>query len=106
AAPDEVFPEPRLALVDTRRGPARQRRALIFYADTLLVERVARLVQRAEERIAQVVFLDAVRDPHVPERELGAERMVRLILAPALEIVAKAAGHVQSESELLCLGEG
>ena len=66
--------------------------------------RVPALVQRAEERVGEVVLAHARGDAHVAERELGHERVVRLVLAAALEVVAEAPDHLEPERELVGLG--
>ena len=48
APPDHVLPEPRLAFMDARRDTSSQRRAIESGAYTLLVHRVAGLVQCRE----------------------------------------------------------
>ena len=55
AAADHVLPKPRLALVHAGGGARAQRRAIQIGADALLVERMARLVQGREQRLADVV---------------------------------------------------
>ena len=104
AAPDEVFPRPRLALVDTRGCPTPERGGFVRHVYPLLIHGVPGLVHVAEECLAQEVFLDARSDTHIAERELGHERMMRLVLPPAIEIVAQRLDDFPTESQLLRFG--
>jgi hypothetical protein len=91
AAPDDVLPQARLALVDACRRALGQRRALDRTVDALLVHGVSRFVHRAEEAVAQIVLVEAGGDAHIAQREAGHEGVVRLVLASALEVIAKLA---------------
>ena len=106
AAPDEVLPQARLALVHAGGGAAAQGRALQIQAHPLLVHSVARLVHGGKEGVAEEILLDAGGDAHVVDGKAGGEGVGRLVLAAALEIVAKAPDHVQAELPLQRLGEG
>ena len=53
AAADLVLPQPRLRLVDAERARDAERRAEVVGRKVLLVERVAGLVQHAEERLVE-----------------------------------------------------
>ena len=105
AARDHVLPQPRLAFVHAGRDAVAERRAFERGAHALLVHGVAGLVQRREQRVAEVVLVDARGDAHVAGGEFGAERMVREIEPPAREVVAHALGDAQAEIELRRLGE-
>ncbi len=82
-----------------------ERRAFERRAHALLVHRVARLVQRREQRIAEIAFVHPRGDAHVAERERGAERMMREIEPPAPRVVAHALGDLEAEIELRLLRE-
>src|SRR5262249_40877377 len=88
ATTDAVLPEARLRLVDAERGPLPDRSALDGLADPLLVEAVAALVHRPEERLGEVALAQAGRQPHVARPEGGAEGVGRLVLAASLEVEA------------------
>ena len=103
APPDEVFPEPRLALVHARRRAAEQRRAFERVGDALLVHRVPGLVQRGEEAVRQIVVAVAGGDAHVAAAELGHERVRRLVLPAAREVVAECPDHLFAERLLRAL---
>jgi hypothetical protein len=62
-------------------------------------------MQRRKQGVAEVVHAHPRRDPHVPRRELGAERMMGLVEASACEVVAYLRGDRQAEVELRRLGE-
>src|SRR5258706_11732224 len=66
---------------------------------------MAGLVQRAEERVTEIVLLHARRDPHVAERERGLKRMMRLVLPAAIEIVAKTFDDFLTKSQLSDFGK-
>src|SRR5947207_15161007 len=100
AAADQVLPQPRLALVHARRRARVEGCALEGDVDALLVERVTRLVQRGEQRLADVVLAHARGDTHVPGGELGAERVMRLVEPPALEVVAHALDDSEPDRQL------
>src|SRR5262245_3858947 len=61
---------------------------------------MARFVEGAEQPLAQVVLLDTVRDAPGAQRELGAERVMRLVLTSALEVIAEAPDHLDTECQL------
>ena len=105
AARDHVLPEPRLALMHAGRDAVAERRAFERGADALLVHGVASLVQRREQRVAEIVLVDARGDADVASGKPGAERMMRQIEPAAPEVVAHALGDVQAEIELRCFGE-
>ncbi len=65
---------------------------------------MACFVHGAEQRIAQVALFHARGDAHIAQRELGHERMVRLVLPPAIEIIAERLDDVLAESQLLRFG--
>src|SRR2546423_12110094 len=88
------------------RSPARQRRAFEGRIDTLLVEGVTSLVQRREQGVADVVLAHPRGDPHVAGRKSRAERMVSLVEPAAIEVVAKAPRHSESEIKLRRFGKG
>ena len=79
-------------------------RALIFAVDPQLVEGVARLVDAAEQPVTQIGFIVARGDAHVTPRELGHEWVVRLVLAPTVEVEAKILHERLAEGSLLCFG--
>jgi len=62
---------------------------------------MTRLMQRAEQRLAQVVRFDARGDAHIADGEAGAEGVRRFVLTPASDIVAEGAGDFLTERELL-----
>ena len=62
-------------------------------------------MQGGEQRLAEVVLAHARGDAHVAGGELGAERMVRLVLAAALEVVAEALDDGEAERQLRRLGK-
>ena len=66
---------------------------------------MTRLVQDREQAIADVVLLDAGGDAHVARGEPGAEGVVRLVEAAAIEVVAEALDHGDGEVELRLLRE-
>src|SRR5262249_56287730 len=66
-----------------------------------LVERVAGFVDGREQRLGDVVLVDAGGNPHVAARKRRAERMVRQVLASAREVVAHPPGDAEAEVELL-----
>ena len=105
AAGDYVFPKPRLALMHAGRRPVPERRAFERGAHALLIERMAGLVQRREQCLADVAFIDPGRDAHVTDRELGAERMMRRVEPSTMEVIAHALGHRAAEIELGIFGE-
>ena len=70
-------------------------------ANALLVHGMARLVQRAEQRVAEVALVDAGGDAHIADGELDHERVVRLVLATTPEIEAVIADDFQAEGELI-----
>src|SRR5215475_9095036 len=75
-------------------------------AHTLLVECVPRFMQRREQGVAEIGFVDAGGDPHVAGRELGAEWMMGLVEAAAIEVIAVVLDNGETERELLALSEG
>src|SRR5262249_12038871 len=58
AAPDDIFPEPRLALMNAHRRPPPERRAAKRGRDSLFVEGMPSFMQGREQRLAQIVRLD------------------------------------------------
>src|SRR6478736_241952 len=95
AARDDVLPQARLALVDTRGNPAAERGAFVGRVHALLVHRMSGLMQRREEGVADVVLAHPGRDPDVARRKLGAERVAGLVEPPAFEVVAHLSGDLQ-----------
>ena len=107
AAPDLVFPQPRLALVHPQRRALGERRVGERAFEALLVERVAGLVERAVEGGREEVGVSARGDPHVVRRrERGGERVRRAVLASAPEVVAELARHREPEVPLPVRVEG
>ena len=106
AAPHQIFPQARLALVHARRSAASQRRRLQRHVDTLLIQGVARLMQGAEQRFTQIIFLGAGGNAHVAQREFGHERMVRFVLAAPVGVVAIILGNLPTKSQLLIFRVG
>ena len=104
AATHDVLPQARLALMDARRRAMPERRSLQVGADPLLVDAVAGLVERAEQGVGHIVVAHPRGDAHVAQRELGHERVVGLVLPPALEVVAELLDHPEPEGELRPLG--
>src|SRR5581483_6710128 len=100
AAADEVLPEPALRLVhaEARRLPHRQMRPLA--RQLVLVEAVAVLVHRREERL-QVVAVVVRRDADVVDARTGRERMLGRIDAPRLRAVAEEVDDLVVERDLL-----
>jgi hypothetical protein len=105
AARDDIFPEPRLALVHAGRDAMAEGRAFERGTHALLVHGVTRLVQRREQRIAEVVLVDARGDANVAGGEFGAERMVREIEPAARRVVSHPPGDAEAEIELRRLGK-
>src|SRR5262249_9715155 len=101
AARDDDLPQPGLALMQAGRYTAPKRRAFERGAHPLLVERVAGFVDGREQRLGDVVLVDAGGNPHVAARKRRAERMVRQVLASAREVVAHPPGDAEAEVELL-----
>src|SRR6202021_892795 len=89
AAGDHVLPQPRLAFMDACGNTTSKRRAFERRADALLVHGVAGLMERGEQRIAQIVLLDARGNAHVAGGEFGAKRMMGKIEPPAAEVVTE-----------------
>ena len=73
-APDDVLPEPALRLVHRRRHPSAERRSIERGADAELVQAVAALVHRAEER-DEVVLVVPRGQADVAEPEGRLERV-------------------------------
>ena len=65
APPHGVFPEPRLRLVDAERDRLPHRCTVVLGVEPLVVEAVPGLVEHAEQRVAEVVGLEADGDPAV-----------------------------------------
>src|SRR5262245_5578059 len=82
-----------------------KRRAVECRAHALLVHRMAGLVHCREQRITEIVLAYAGGDADVASREPRAERMMRLVEAAAVEIVAHALRHLEAELELRRLAE-
>src|SRR5437867_2569864 len=87
--------------MNARRCPLGQRTSLELHADTLFIHGVPALVEGAEEGIGDLVRLDASRDAHVSERELGHEWVMGLVLPPPLEVEAEPPDDLETEFELL-----
>lgn len=104
AAPDDVFPQPRLTLVDACARPTRQRGPLVDGIVALFVHGVPRFVDVAEQRLAEEILLDARGDADVADGERGHKGMVGLVHAAALKIVAELADDVFAEFKLLRFG--
>ena len=100
AAADDVLPEAGLTLVHAGGCAHGERCALERGVDALLVHGVPRLVQRREQRFAEVVLLGARRDAHVADGEGRAEGMGRLVLATARGVEAESFGDAEAEGEL------
>src|ERR1700761_3609434 len=100
AACDDVLPQARLALVDTRRSPAPERGPFVGRGHALLVHRMSGLMQRREQRVADIVLAHPCGDPDVSRRKLGAERMAGFVEASAFEVVAHLSGDLQAKVEL------
>ena len=88
AATDEVLPHPRLRLVNAQRGRFTDRRAESLPVETLLIKSVPRLVQHAEERAGEVMFVVARGQPAVARTHPAAERMGRFVEPPVLKTEA------------------
>ncbi len=79
-AADDVLPEAALRLVQRRRAARRERRAVQGRVAAVLVEAVADLVHRREQRVAvQIILGVAGGEPDVLGRERDAERVDRRI---------------------------
>src|ERR1700751_3140332 len=100
AAPHHVLPEPRLTFMDAGRHTLAERRAIKLLADTLFVHGMAGLVQCREQRVAEVVLIDAGGDADVASRKPGAERMVGKVEPPTVEVVAQTLRYMQAKIEL------
>ena len=66
---DEVLPQAGLRLVDARRCAVPERRSVDLSGDALVVHRVTRLVEQAEEAFVEEVARDACRDTNVSRTE-------------------------------------
>ena len=85
AAADQVLPHPRLRFVNAERHGLAGRQAVAVGPQALLVDAVARFVQRAEERAGKEVLVVARREPHVARAVRRAERMGRDVEPPAVK---------------------
>ena len=86
AAADEVFPHPRLRLVDAERHRLAGRQAELVGPQALLVDAVPRFVHRAEQRAGEEIFVVARRESHVARAVGATERMVRDVEPARVEI--------------------
>ncbi len=73
AAADEILPQPALAFMNPQRRRFGERRPEMLRRQPLLIHAVPRLVQDAEERLDQTVFVVSRGQPRVPRPEPGAE---------------------------------
>ena len=95
-----IFPEPRLRLVDPQRDCLAHRCAVVIGIEALLVEAVADLVQDPEERVAEIVFVEARRDPAIARPDARAERVGGYVQPAALEVKADCRGGRLAEDLL------
>ena len=86
-----------------RRHAVARRRRRKRTIDALFVHGVAGLVQRREQRVAEVVLIDASGDAYVAFGKRRAERMAGEIEPAALEIIADPLGGKLGEFQLLGL---
>ena len=80
-----------------------QRRAGERRIDALLVERVAGLVQRAEDRGRHEAAVVAGGDAHIVPGERNLEGVRRAVEPAAVQVVAELAGDLQGERALRIL---
>ena len=83
------------------RSPVGERRTVEGRIDSLLVDRVSGLVDRAEEAGERELREHLRRDAHVGEAEAGRERVFGLVNPAAPEIVADPARDEFGELQLL-----
>src|SRR5439155_16515856 len=103
ASPDEVLPRPALRLVNRARGPAAERRARERRIHRVLVDPMAELVHRREQR-SEVALVGVRRQADVPEPRLLRERMRRLVDSPLA--VVEAEGLEDAAPGLVLAGHG
>src|SRR5580704_6919801 len=73
--------------------------------DALLVHRMTRLMQRGEQRVAEITLVDARGDAHIAVGELCTERMVRQVKTAARKIVTQLCGGISGKFQLARLGK-
>src|SRR5690606_28270010 len=88
AATDFVLPQARLRLVDAQRNRFPHRRAVVLGIQPLFVKPMARFVQRAEKRIAELVRIVPSGQAAIPRPEARTKWMGGRIEPTALEIKA------------------
>ncbi len=74
-SPDNVFPEPRHALMDAQRRRLVQSGSTVLRRKTELVESVAGFVNDAEERRHDTILVVSSRDPDIVRSERSGERV-------------------------------
>ena len=100
AARDLVLPQPALRFVHRHAHGLAERRSLIFQSRALLVQAVAGLVNRTEQRIERMVLVEPRRHADVRAAAL-AEGMQRHVDPPAPVVEPQAFGHAPQEAALL-----
>ncbi len=106
AAADVVLPEPRLRLVHAHARGVGEQRAVQLAREALVVERMAALVQRREDRAQRIVGTRADRESHVVLAGHHRERMRRAIEPAALEVEAHVREQRRAESRWRCSSNG
>ena len=95
-----ILPQPRLRFMECVRGPLRQRRPVERRIDSLLVQRVAALVHRAQQTGDRQLRMHRRGDPHVGQAETGGKGMHRQVEPPPFEIIAELFDHLAGERQL------
>src|SRR5262249_28759991 len=104
AASDLILPQPRLRLVDAQRGGCAPWRAEVLGDQPLLVDAVAGFVQDPEERLVQMVRVEARRDAAIAGADAAAERVRRNVEPAGVEVEADGLGGRLAERLLLLDG--
>src|SRR5690349_16769989 len=100
AAPDMIFPQPRLGLVDPERNGPAQRGTVMFRPEPLLVETVAGLVQNSIKGLCEILLVVARRQAAVGRAQRGAERVGCGVNAAGVEAEADGGGNLAIEGLL------
>ena len=100
ASPHRVFPEPRLRLVHAQGDRLAHRRAKMLCRQPLFVERVADLMENAEECITELTLVVAGRDPGVTGPDPGAEWVSRHVQPAPLKVETQRCGDRLSKDPL------
>ena len=100
AAADQVFPQPRLRLVDAQRNGFAQRQSVLLGPQPLFVNAMPRFVQDAEEAGVKKPLLVTRGDAAVVRAHGAAEWVRRDVEPAAVETEANARRHVAAEGFL------